>query len=173
MAIKNDNEEFIEASQIWDLEGIYKLFSEAKREFSPRSRKGLTDTEKLYLRGLLCGFSPGDIARKFSKSAKSSQVYVCKTLYQYFKNLPEAPQEDIGNWRNINQWLEKSGYKLESSGESLIGKSLPKETKLNVTCLNLIKDSQNNTISIDINLKLVFPSDTEIPSEDHNATNYN
>ncbi|TAG70490.1 MAG: DNA-binding response regulator, partial [Oscillatoriales cyanobacterium] len=45
MAQKEDL--FAEAAQNWDLERLYEAFAEAKRQISPRSRRGLTDTEKL------------------------------------------------------------------------------------------------------------------------------
>jgi hypothetical protein len=151
---------FAEAAQTWDLNRIYELFTEAKRRIFPNARQGLTDTEKLYLRGLLCNFSPSDIARQLSKSARGAEVYMCKTLYQYFKGIPETPSDDVGNWRNLHQWLDQAGYKVDLSGECPVGKSLPKDAKINITDMNFFKDSaNNNTISIDINIKLSYPSE--------------
>jgi hypothetical protein len=54
---------FPEARYYWDLEKIYDRFSQVKQEVAPNSRKGLNPTEKLYLRGLLSGYTPTEIAR--------------------------------------------------------------------------------------------------------------
>ncbi|MEK0193694.1 DNA-binding response regulator [Microcoleus anatoxicus] len=162
---------FAEAAQTWDLNRIYELFNEAKRRIFPNARQGLTDTEKLYLRGLLCNCSPSDIARQLSKSARGAEVYMCKTLYQYFKGIPETPSDDVGNWRNVHQWLDKAGYKVDLSGDSTVGRSLPKDAKIHITDMNFFNDSENNntTISIDINIKLSFPSDVKSQGEDEIA----
>ncbi|MGB8688167.1 MAG: DNA-binding response regulator, partial [Microcoleus sp.] len=92
---------FTEAAKNWDLERLYQAFAEAKRQISPRSRRGLTETEKLYLRGLLSGCSPAEIARQLLQTSKSAEVYLCKTLYQYVKKIADVPNEPVGNWRNI------------------------------------------------------------------------
>ena len=70
MASKEDL--FAEAAKNWDLERLYQAFAEAKRQISPRSRRGLTETEKLYLRGLLSGCSPAEIARQLFQTSKSA-----------------------------------------------------------------------------------------------------
>jgi DNA-binding NarL/FixJ family response regulator len=80
-----NDEMFAEAANNWDLERLYQDLAEAKRKVSPSARKGLTEREKLYLRGLLCGYSPAEMARKLIQSPKGVEVYMCKTLYQYFK----------------------------------------------------------------------------------------
>ena len=49
------DEEFSQAAQDWDLETLYADLASAKG-------KRLTPTEKLHLRGLLCGHSPVEIA---------------------------------------------------------------------------------------------------------------
>ncbi|WP_377477542.1 MAG: hypothetical protein P2A85_03455 [Microcoleus anatoxicus] len=96
---------------------------------------------------------------------------MCKTLYQYFKGIPETPSDDVGNWRNVHQWLDKAGYKVDLSGNSTVGKSLPKDAKIHITDINFFNDSENNnaTISIDINIKLSFPSDVTNQGEDEIA----
>nr|CAD5986473.1 hypothetical protein NO713_05636 [Planktothrix pseudagardhii] len=148
------DEMFSEASNFWDLQKLYQDLEAVKRLLSPRSRQGLTETEKLYLRGLLCGYSPAEIAKKLFQSPKSVEVYLCKTLYPYLKNLLDVPSE-VGNWRNICNWLNDAGYKKLSSGENLFNNSLPQEALVKIIGINIHKE---NTISIDINLQLHFPS---------------
>ena len=96
---------------------------------------------------------------------------MCKTLYQYFKGIPETPSDDVGNWRNVHQWLDKAGYKIDLSGDSTVGRSLPKDAKIHITDMIFFNDSENNnaTISIDINIKLSFPSAVTNQGEDEIA----
>ena len=56
-------EQFSQAALHWKLETLYDDLSSAKG-------KRLTPVEKLHLRGLLCGYSPAEIARKLHKSIK-------------------------------------------------------------------------------------------------------
>lgn len=156
----SNDEMFAEAANNWDLERLYRDLAEAKRQFAPRARKGLTDREKLYLRGLLCGCSPAEMARKLLQSPKGVEVYVCKTLYQYFKRMPDVPNEKVTNWSNINNLLEGAGYKSQtkSSVKSKLNYSLPLEPLVKIVNLGF---ENHNTLSIDINVRLAFPSDAE------------
>lgn len=148
---------FNEALEDWDLERLYKVLAEAKKSISPRSRQGLTNTEKLYLRGILCGYSPAEIARKFLKSTKGAEVYVCKTLYQYLKQIIDAPNEPVGNWRNICTWLENAGYKSKQNYKFQFDTSvLPKDATVKIVGIDFVENS-SHTINIDVNIKLEFP----------------
>jgi hypothetical protein len=158
MASKEDL--FAEAAKHWDLERLYQAFAEAKRQISPRSRRGLTETEKLYLRGLLSGCSPAEIARQLFQSSKSAEVYLCKTLYQYVKKIADVPNEPVGNWRNICDRLQEAGYKTQSSPEFKINNSVPTEALIKIVNIGWLEQS---TISMDINIQLTFPSTSESP----------
>jgi hypothetical protein len=151
-------EMFAEAAKNWDLERLYKALAEAKRQISPRSRKQLTDTEKLYLRGLLCGNSPAEIAHKLLQTPKSAEVYLCNTLYQYVMKVVDAPNESVGNWRNICDWLEEAGYKPQPSIESKFSNSSPTEAFVKIVGMSF---ENQNTLTIDINIRLEFPSTSE------------
>jgi hypothetical protein len=150
---------FAEAAKHWDLERLYQAFAEAKRQISPRSRRGLTETEKLYLRGLLSGCSPAEIARQLFQTSKSAEVYLCKTLYQYVKKLADLPNEPVGNWRNICDRLQEAGYKTLSSAEFKINNSVPTEALVKIVNIGF----KESTVSIDINIRLEFPSTSETP----------
>jgi predicted nucleotide-binding protein (sugar kinase/HSP70/actin superfamily) len=150
-------EMFAEAAKNWDLERLYKALAEAKRQISPRSRKQLTDTEKLYLRGLLCGHSPAEIAHKLLQTPKSAEVYLCNTLYQYVMKVVDAPNESVGNWRNICDWLEEAGYKPLPSIESKFSNYSPTEALVKIVGMSF----KESTISMDINIRLEFPSTSE------------
>jgi len=158
MAPKEDL--FAEAAKNWDLERLYQAFAEAKRQISPRSRPGLTETEKLYLRGLLSGCSPAEIARQLLQTSKSAEVYLCKTLYQYVKKIADVPNEPVGNWRNICDRLQEAGYQTLSSPEFKLNNSIPTEALVKIVGIGVI---EKNTISIDINIQLALPSTSETP----------
>jgi len=161
----SNDEMFSEAANNWDLERLYRDLAEAKQKCAPRARKGLTEREKLYLRGLLCGCSPAEIARKLFQSPKGVEVYVCKTLYQYFKRMPDVPNEKVGNWRNINNFLEGAGYKSQtkSSVKSKLNTSLPIDALIKIVDMGF---ENQNTLTIDINIRLAFPSDAESQSSE-------
>ncbi|MEL6459044.1 MAG: NB-ARC domain-containing protein [Cyanobacteria bacterium J06621_15] len=102
-------EDFIEAKNNWDLEKLYIDLASAKG-------KALTPVEKKFLRGLLCGFSPAEIANKVYKTRSSStvRVYLSNGLYKYIEEmLSKQAQESIKvkNWSRVTQLLEKAGYK--------------------------------------------------------------
>ncbi|MBD2544013.1 DNA-binding response regulator [Planktothricoides sp. FACHB-1370] len=151
---------FAEAAKHWDLERLYQDLAAAKQKCSPRARKGLTEREKLYLRGLLCGCSPAEIARQLLQSAKGVEVYMCKTLYQYCKIMADVPNEKVKNWRNINNLLEEGGYKsqTQSAVKTKFNSTLPIAEPL-VKIVNL--GVENHIISIDINIRLTLPCESE------------
>ncbi|MBD3563405.1 helix-turn-helix domain-containing protein, partial [Planktothrix sp. FACHB-1355] len=66
----SNNEQFTEAANHWDLETLYTDLASAKG-------KRLTSVEKLHLRGLLCGYSPAEIAQILHKSIKGVESEVC------------------------------------------------------------------------------------------------
>ena len=137
----SSNDRFPEAARDWDLETLYTDLASAKG-------KRLTPTEKQHLRGLLCGHSPTEIAENF-----------CNTLYHYVKSLVGKADEKVENWRKICEWLEDAGYKTLSSPEPESGDCLP--IKFFIKKANIILDK--NQIIVDINLRIVASSTSEIP----------
>lgn len=104
------DENFTEAANHWNLEKLYLDLAVAKG-------RGLTPVEKKFLRGLLCGYSPAEIAAQVYKSGSSSavRVYLSNGLYKYIQELLLQQGEtglQIKNWSRITNLLEKAGYKL-------------------------------------------------------------
>jgi hypothetical protein len=149
-----NDEMFAEAANYWDLERRYKALAEAKKQIVPHARRGLTEREKLFLRGLLCGYSPAEIARKLVQSRKGVEVYMSKTLYQYLRKMSDVPNEKVGHWRNINNLLEEAGYKINWTEKAKSKNYFPQE--LSVKIGNICFDS--NTGTIDINIRVSIPS---------------
>jgi len=106
---------FAEAATIWDLQKLYKDLAVAKREFAPHKRRVLTETEKKHLRGLLCGYSPAEMAEKLYKKSRGVEADLCSTIYRYVEQLTKKPLNTLKNWRDIPQWLEQTGYKIPVS----------------------------------------------------------
>jgi hypothetical protein len=156
------NAQFTQAANDWDLETLYADLASAKG-------KRLTPVEKLHLRGLLCGYSPAEIAEKLNKSVKGVGVDLCQTLYQYVKNLVDRGEEKIENWRNISEWLEEAGYKTQSSTEYQVSDCLQVKFLLKKANISLEK----NQIIVDLNLRIVAPSPSEQPSIENPDRNGN
>lgn len=102
-------DEFIEAKNNWELEKLYVDLSLAKG-------KALTPVEKKFLRGLLCGCSPGEIAKIVYQSPTSStvRVYLSNGLYKYIEEMLSnrlGYSVKVKNWSRVTHLLEKAGYK--------------------------------------------------------------
>jgi hypothetical protein len=130
----NIEEQFTEAENSWDLPRLYTDLGKAKG-------KAITEKEKLYLRGLLCGYGPAEIAKKCHKSAGALKVNFSKTLYQYVKIIVHKENENVKNWTNIREWLEESGYKYS------VNKS-PKSSMGSLSKNNSNSSRKNNFLSI-------------------------
>jgi hypothetical protein len=144
-------EQFAEADNSWDLERLYTDLGKAKgRTLSP--------TEKLYLRGILCGYSPAEIAKNCHKSAGGVKVYLSTTVYQYVKII--VSKEKVKNWTKIREWLEIAGYKTLSTTQNITINGA------NIKIIN-IKENVNTHVTImDINLRLVIPSTSDPSKKD-------
>jgi len=109
-------DKFIEAANDWDLERLYKDLEQAKqKQPGTKNKKRLTNIEKAYLRGLLCGNNANDIARQLGKICSkrpgaSVSVDLCNKLYPYVKTLTSRENEKPEFWK-IAIWLEEAGYK--------------------------------------------------------------
>lgn len=109
-------EDFTEAANNWNLEKLYIDLATAKG-------KGLTPVEKKFLRGLLCGYSPAEIADKVYKSRNSNavRVYLSNGLYKYIQELligQNGHTIKIKDWSRVTNLLEKAGYKTKVPNES-------------------------------------------------------
>lgn len=103
--------EFLEAESGWKLEALYADLASAKQQLMPYKRKDLTPVEKRHLQGLLCGYSPTEIARRLCKETRGLEVDLCKTLYRYTETLTGRPANTLKNWRDVLDWLEAAGYR--------------------------------------------------------------
>lgn len=89
--------EFAASAQSWDLDKLYADLATAKKSWAPHTRKGLSDTEKVHLWGLLCGYSPDGIAQKLYKNAAGVKSALSETLYRYAEILTERLANALSN----------------------------------------------------------------------------
>lgn len=158
------DEQFTQAAKHWDLETLYADLASAKG-------KRLTPTEKRHLRGLLCGYSPSEIAEKLQKTPKGVETDLCATLYKYVKSLVGKGSAKIENWRNIAEWLEDAGYKTKPPAKFPIPDGLSENSKVNIT--NIICDNNQITIDVFLQITVPLPSELSIQNLDLNNDNTN
>lgn len=144
------DEQFTQASNHWDLDTLYTDLASAKG-------KRLTPVEKLHLRGLLCGYSPTEIAEKLGKNVKGVETDLCATLYRYVKSLVNKCNKKIENWRNVTEWLEEAGYKAQSPADLAVSDLLPEKSVVNISNISM----ENNQIVIAFNLRIPTTSSSE------------
>lgn len=112
---KSEDLEFIAAADYWQLEKLYIDLANIKG-------RGLTPLEKKFLQGLLCGYSPAEIAEQVyqNRSSSSVRVYLSNGLYKYIQGLfaHSGKAIKILNWSNITNLLEQAGYKKITSEAS-------------------------------------------------------
>ena len=93
---------FSEAEETWNLEQLYSDLSTAKQRYRASNRQRLTRTEKTHLRGLLCGYSPAEIAAELHRDCGGLRVDWSRGLYRYIETLTDQPLKE---WRNIVRLL--------------------------------------------------------------------
>jgi len=135
------NKQFVEAENTFDLDRLYDDLAAVKG-------KGLTTTEKVYLRGLLCDHSPAEIADKLNKARNTVAVNLSNTLYPYLKMLLNKETRRINNWRNVGEWLRKAGYERSFEPITMIT-TLPAQATVNI---EKIKKDQ---LLINVNIRMI------------------
>ncbi|AFZ17638.1 NB-ARC domain-containing protein [Allocoleopsis franciscana] len=101
---------FVNVNKLWNLEELYSDL--ANQKSTGREKKiELTSVEKAILRGLLCNYSPKEIATALHWNSGSICVELTKGLYRYVEILTGRESNSLKNWRDISIWLEAAGYK--------------------------------------------------------------
>ncbi|PSN11347.1 hypothetical protein C7293_24620 [filamentous cyanobacterium CCT1] len=105
-----DHELFQEAQTQWDLEKLYADLAIAKQEIAPHKQPSLTPVERELLRGLLCRYSPTEIAAQRFTAPKTVEVSLSNTLYRYVEVLTQRGLSTLESWRDVADWLAAAGY---------------------------------------------------------------
>ncbi|MGB7439493.1 MAG: NB-ARC domain-containing protein [Coleofasciculaceae cyanobacterium] len=100
-------EEFLQASENWDMERLLVDLGTAKEEVTLKKR-GLSPRETTFLCLLLTQQGPEAIANKLNRKLSGVKADLSQGLYDYIERLVgQRPK----NWREIIIWLEQKGYK--------------------------------------------------------------
>lgn len=103
-------DKFIAAIAHWNLEMLYLDLQSAKQQVYLGKYKKLTPTEQACLRGLLCRYSPSEIARELHREPQGLRVELCRGLYRYIKMLTA---QDFQDWRDVSRVLGAAGYQIQ------------------------------------------------------------
>jgi len=107
-------EKFSEAYLGWEIERLYA-------DFAYSLKKTLSPNAKTYLRGILCGYSPKEIAEKLDLRAKDPSIQVRQILtaevYQAVKN--QLGINKIKNYSEIPKLLEQEYRKPVKQSETI------------------------------------------------------
>jgi len=105
------NQELFTAAQgDWNLEKLYGDLAAAKQQIAPHKQASLTKVEKELLRGLLCRYSPAEIAAQRYTAPKTVEVSLSNTLYRYVECLTGREANTLESWRDVADWLAAAGY---------------------------------------------------------------
>lgn len=88
----------------WDLERLYSDLARVKHH-------QLSPTERLCLRGLLCGLDPKALAAILCWQPQGLQVNLSQGLYQYLETLTN---QTVNNWGEVAVILDHAGYRIPS-----------------------------------------------------------
>lgn len=105
-----DPELFAEAQAQWHLEQLYADLAIAKQAVAPHKQPTLTQTEQELLRGLLCRYSPAEIAAQRFTATKTVEVSLSNTIYRYVETLTRRDLNTLESWRDVADWLTAAGY---------------------------------------------------------------
>lgn len=113
----SDDPYFIQAAQEWDLDRLYRDIKDCIMET-------LTDRHKIILKGLLCDYSPREIAKIAYKKETSEPIRSnLTTLYEIITNLNahRSGNHTKIDSDNIRRILKSLGYHKSSLEQTNIG----------------------------------------------------
>lgn len=91
---------FEEATQEWDLERLFEALKRARGSQLP-------EMEMLYVKGLLLGYKPKEIATRVGRAPNTVRDYLSR-IYRYIEDLKNLPPNSV-QWHQVAEQL--SGYR--------------------------------------------------------------
>lgn len=158
----NKANQFQQAADSWDLERLYADLATVNGE-------ELTHTEKLHLRGLLCGYNSSTLAEKLYKSPGGLRSEVSKHVNRHVKDLVNQsslrPKKKLEKLKSgeILKWLEELGYKksgvVSSDGLTI---QIDAATGSVVKVVNKLGNKRKGRVTFEIsNSRVLFSLPTE------------
>lgn len=158
MAIRKTAETFDQAAMIWDLNRLYVDLGTVKG-------LPLTAEDRVNLRGILCGYSPAQLAEKRLKSRSSLESDLYDTIYPYVKSLVKKSGQKVRNWKQLAEWLDEAGYKKVAT-TSKGGLAIPIDSSTSLVQINEVTHSiqpdGNIKVTVDANIRLVASLSKEL-----------
>ncbi|MDF5707120.1 MAG: hypothetical protein PUP90_05410 [Nostoc sp. S4] len=105
---------FTQAENDWNLTSLCQDLTSAKQQISGKPKQ-LTPLEITCLKGLLCGYSPSEIAAAINREVRGLRVDLSRGLYRYIEVLTKRPSNTLKDWREVAAWLAKANYKTSFS----------------------------------------------------------
>ncbi|MEH1824112.1 MAG: hypothetical protein V7L22_01870 [Nostoc sp.] len=153
---------FTQAENDWDLASLCQDITSAKQEISGKPKQ-LTPLEITCLKGLLCGYSPSEIAAAINREVRGLRVDLSRGLYRYIEVLTKRPSNSLKDWREVTDWLAKANYKTSFYHRSLLNNdSLIKivdislEGSVNSCVIDLKVRNVGNQVAFLKNAKFLF-----------------
>jgi len=157
----NKANQFKQAADSWDLERLYADLATVNGE-------ELTHTEKLHLRGLLCGYNSSTLAEKLHRSPGGLRSEVSKHVNRQVKDLVNQsslrPKKKLEKLKSgeILKWLEELGYKKPTAVSSN-GLTIQIDTAGSVVkVVNKLGNKRKGRVTFEIsNSRVLFSLPTE------------
>ncbi|RCJ28287.1 hypothetical protein A6S26_12185 [Nostoc sp. ATCC 43529] len=109
---------FAQAENDWNIARLCQDLTSAKQQISGKPKQ-LTPLEITCLRGLLCGYSPSEIATAMNREVRGLRVDLSRGLYRYIEVLTNRSSNTLKDWREVTDWLAKANYKISYSHHNL------------------------------------------------------
>lgn len=106
---------FSEAETHWELLRLYVDINLAKQ--NQNNQQPLTPLETTCLRGLLCGYSPEQIASHLTGESYGLIINLIWKLHRCIQTMTGRKPKEVESYRDIPQWLEAAGYKTCQSSQ--------------------------------------------------------
>ena len=100
---------FSEAAKDWELTRLYQNLESTKQ--NQLGEKRLTSLQKICLQGLLCGYSPEQIASQLPGELQGLIVTLTWRLHECIRTMIGIIPSENESYRDIPNWLEAAGYK--------------------------------------------------------------
>ncbi|MCF2148146.1 hypothetical protein IQ276_017275 [Desmonostoc muscorum LEGE 12446] len=153
---------FTQAENDWNLASLYQDLASAKQQLSGKPKQ-LTPLEITCLKGLLCGYSPSEIAAAINREVRGLRVDLSRGLYRYIEVLTKRPSNTLKDWREVTDWLAKANYKTSFShlsfqnNDSLIKiVDISLEASVNSCVIDLKVRNIGNQVAFLKNAKFLF-----------------
>ena len=164
----HDEELFPQAAQNWDLPVIYEQIEVAKQELF--GEKQLTELQKTILRGLLCDYSPEQIAIVLPQGMHQSLVNITWNLHKCVKYLVGIESKTVESYRDIPRWLAIAGFKFPAQFDARSEQPSSSQTTI---VQNITRESAQESLPQPESRTSQMPTEVRVTAEEITPNNNN